>query len=129
LGVVLSTIVGYVLQAMALGVSLGRYVAGLPVDPTLEVNGDNINVPWCNQGTCEITSLVDIPGIIVNSLIDSLTPAGVQFLQGIEQVFLDIPTDGGIAGPVVLFLVVFGSVVGLVWLLRLAIALAPVSKP
>lgn len=129
LGVVLSAVAGAVLQAYLLGLNLTQYLAGFQIPGTIVVDGNTVDVPWCNGSSCNLFSFVDIPEYLYATLTDALSPAGIQFLQGLEQVWLGLPNDGGLAGPVVLFLLGIGSVVGLVWVVRILIAVAPISKP
>lgn len=129
LGVLLSTLVGYVLTALLLGINLTRWIAGFEVPGQITVDGSSVNVPWCSSNECDLFSFVDIPGYVADVLIDEFGLGGIQLLQGIETVWTSIPSDGGLAGPAILFLLGLGLTVGLFWLVRIIIAAAPVSRP
>ncbi|WP_256289938.1 hypothetical protein [Halobellus inordinatus] len=129
LGVLLSTLVGYVLTALLLGINLTRWIAGFEVPGQITVDGSSVNVPWCSSNECDLFSFVDIPGYVADVLIDEFGLGGIQLLQGIETVWTSIPSDGGLAGPAILFLLGLGMTVGLFWLVRIIIAAAPVSRP
>jgi len=129
LGVLLSTLVGYVLTVLLLGINLTRWIAGFEVPGQITVDGSPVNVPWCSSSECDLFSFVDIPGYLADVLIDELGLGGIQLLQGIETVWTSIPSDGGLAGPAILFLLGLALTVGLFWLVRIIIAAAPVSRP
>ena len=129
LGVLLSTLVGYVLQALLLGLNLGRWLAGFEVPGQITVDGSSVNVPWCSSNECDLFSFVDFPGFLTDKTIESLGLGGFELLRGFETIWTSLPSDNGLVSVVILFLIGVALVVGLYWLIRLIIALLPVSRP
>jgi len=129
LGVVFSSIAGAFLTTLSLGLNLGKWLAGFPIPGTITVDGSSVNVPWCSKETCDLLSFVDIPGRVAESVSGALTPAGTQFLQALGSIWTSLPSDGGFAGPVILFVIVLLAVVATVRGGRIVIALLPISKP
>lgn len=128
LGAVISSVVGWVLKTLILGLNLATWLAGFEVPGVVRVNGDAVNVPWCGAGTCDVTSLVDIPNIVIGGLTDGFGQAGDQLLRAVGSIWAGLPT-AGIAGPFIMFVVAALLVVALYWGVRLLIAVSPVSLP
>jgi hypothetical protein len=128
LGIVTSSIVSALLATLLLGVNLGRWLAGFPVAGSVTVDGTTIDVPWCSTDRCDITSFVDIPRLIGESLGGGVSAGGDQVLRALGGVWTGLPT-GGLLGPLILAVLAGGAILALVWIVRLLIAVSPVSLP